>query len=79
MGFKVSDISYFMVCNGIKSANSFNAKMNFDISLIDYKVEIDWVKEKILEMKKTMDSNQIPEKTLHCENCAYLEQGSHFF
>ena len=53
--------------------------MNFDISLIDYKVEIDWVKEKILEMKKTMDSNQIPEKTPHCENCAYLEQGSHFF
>ena len=79
MGFKVSDISYFMVCNGIKSADSFNAKMNFDISLIDYKVEIDWVKEKILEMKKTMDSNQIPEKTPHCENCAYLEQGSHFF
>ena len=78
MGFKVSDISYFMVCNGIKSAHSFNAKMDFDIKLIDYKVNAGWIKEKILEMKKTMDSNQVPERTPHCENCAYLEQGSNF-
>ena len=79
MGFKVSDISYFMVCNGIKSADRFNAKMDFDITLIDYQVDTDWIKEKILDMKKTMDLDQVPERTSHCENCAYLEQGSNFF
>tara|TARA_B100001093_G_scaffold159153_1_gene151614 strand:- start:51 stop:854 length:804 start_codon:yes stop_codon:yes gene_type:complete len=79
MGFKVSDISYFMVCNGLKSADRFDAKMDFDITLIDYQVDTDWIKEKILDMKKTMDLDQVPERTPHCENCAYLEQGSNFF
>ena len=76
MNFKVSNISYFMVCNAIKSAERFDAKMNFDIKLIDYEVNTDWIKEKILDMKRIMDSNEIPERTAHCENCAYLAQGS---
>ena len=67
-----------MVCNGIKSADKFNAKMDFDIKLIDYQVKTDWIKKKLLDMKKTMDSTEIPERTAHCENCAYLEQGSNF-
>ncbi len=79
MDFKVSDISYFMVCNGIKSAERFDAQMSFDIKLIDYHVNTNWVKEKILEMKKIMDSNEIPERTAHCENCAYLNEASNFF
>ena len=78
MNFKVSNTSYFMVCNGIKSADKFNAKMDFDIKLIDYQVKTDWIKKKLLDMKKTMDSTEIPERTAHCENCAYLEQGSNF-
>ena len=68
-----------MVCNVIKSADRFDAKMNFNITLIDYQFDMDWIKEKIRLMKKTMDSNQVPERTSHCENCAYLEQSSKFF
>ena len=79
MNFKVSNTSYFMVCNGVKNVDRFDAKINFDIKLIDYKVNTKWIKNKILDMKKTMDSNTVPERTPHCENCAYLEQGSKFF
>ncbi len=75
MGFDVSDTTFFMVCNGIKSVDRFDAKMNFDIKLIDYQANTNWVKQKIFEMKKTLDSSTIPERTPHCENCAYLQQG----
>lgn len=53
--------------------------MDFDITLIDYQVDTDWIKEKILDMKKTIDLDQVPKRTPHCENCAYLKQGSNFF
>src|SRR6056300_1631533 len=33
MGFKVSDITYFMVCNGEKSFDSFDQKKNFSTTL----------------------------------------------
>ena len=79
MGFKVSDISYSTVCKGFKSADRFGVKMDFDITLIDYQVDTDWIKEKILDIKKTMDLDQVPKRTPHCENCAYLKQGSNFF
>ena len=49
------------------------------IRLIDYQVDTDWIKEKILDMKKTIDLDQVPKRTPHCENCAYLKQGSNFF
>ena len=46
MGFKVSDTTYFMVCNGVKTRDSFDSVMNFDITLVDYKVDTSWVQEK---------------------------------
>ena len=78
MGFKVSDTSYFMVCNGIKTRDSFNSVMNFDITLVDYKVDTSWVQKKINEMKDTLESEKIPEETPHCESCAYIREANNF-
>ena len=78
MGFKVSDTTYFMVCNGVKTRNSFDSVMNFDITLVDYKVDISWVQKKINEMKKTLDNKKIPDETAHCESCAYIREANNF-
>ena len=78
MGFKVSDMTYFMVCNGIKTKDNFNAKMDFDITLVDYETDTSWVQNQVVEMKKTLDSKNMPEETPHCENCAYLREGNNF-
>ena len=78
MGFKVSDTSYFMVCNGVKTRDSFDSVMNFDITLVDYKVDISWVQKKINEMKDTLESEKIPEETPHCESCAYIREANNF-
>ena len=78
MKFKVSSTSYFMVCNGVKTKEKFNSKMEFDITLVDYETDTSWVQNKINDMKLTLDSNTIPEITPHCENCAYINKGSEF-
>ena len=78
MNFKVSDTSYFMVCNGVKTGDSFDSVMNFDITLIDYKVDTSWVQNKIIDMKKTLDCKKIPAETAHCESCAYIREANNF-
>ena len=78
MGFKVSDTSYFMVCNGVKTRDSFDSVMNFDITLVDYKVDTSWVQKKINEIKDTLESEKIPEETPHCESCAYIREANNF-
>jgi len=76
MGFDVADTSYFMVCNGEKMGNRFDAKMDFTITLIDYDTDTSWISEKIIKMKSVLDSNILPTRNPNCENCAYLEQGA---
>ena len=78
MGFEVSDTTYFMVCNGIKTKDNFKAKMDFDITLVDYEADTSWVQKQIIKMKKTLDSKNIPNETPHCEHCAYLREGNNF-
>ena len=39
MNFKVSDLSYFYVCNGLKTNDKFNNKIDFTTTLIPYRVD----------------------------------------
>ena len=73
MNFNVSERTFFMVCNGEKSESSFNKKINFKISLVPYISDTNWVDSKIKEMKKTLDSKLIPQHSVDCEKCIYLE------
>ena len=47
-GFKVSDTDYFIYCNGIKDKDRFYEKLDFKISLLEYKGNASWI-EKTLE------------------------------
>ena len=79
MKFEVSDTSYFYVCNAEKERNNFGNKIDFEVSLIPYKVNTNWIEEKIVEMKETLNCNKIPEISIDCEKCAYLKGGSDYF
>ena len=78
MNFKVSDISYFYVCNGEKTNNKFENKIDFKPTLIPYGVNTTWIEDKIIEMKQVLNSDKIPEMTKTCEKCAYLKGGKEF-
>jgi hypothetical protein len=52
--------------------------MRFGITLVNYEADTAWVQRQIIEMKKTLDSKNIPNETPHCEHCAYLREGNNF-
>lgn len=73
MGFKVSDMTYFMVCNGDKDYENFDAKINFTITLVPYQSDCFWIPPKIKEMKAVLNSKTVPGHNINCEKCIYLE------
>lgn len=72
-GFKVSDTGYFVYCNGITDKKAFDAKLEFDITLIAYKGDDSWVENVILEAHKCLNSSKIPESGNTCDYCDYIE------
>ena len=76
MGFDVSLNTYFLVCNAKKNIEKFDFSMQFEVKLIEYEVDISWVEEKIIEMKKVLDTETLPNPNPCCMNCSYLEQGN---
>jgi len=78
MKFKVSDTAYFLVCNGLKTPEKFDATLQFDLTLVPYKTNDSWVKNKIIDMKKTLETKDVPEINKYCEKCMFLETGKKF-
>jgi len=74
MGFDVSQVGYFYVCNADRSAIAFNGQMMFYETLVPYEWNIDWIDSKVREMIGVLNSHDIPERNLSCENCAYAHQ-----
>lgn len=76
MDFKVSNLTYFLVCNAEKSFKKFDEKLNFTVTLIPYKADPAWIPGKIKEMKKTLESKVVPDFNENCERCTYLYCGN---
>ena len=72
MNFKVSNTTYFMVCNGEKTNEKFDNKIDFKTVLVPYESDPSWIPSKIKDMKKTLESDEMPEYNEDCESCVYL-------
>jgi len=79
MNFKVSDTSYFYVCNGEKTNDKFENKIDFKTTLVPYKTDTSWIEEKLSEMKEVLNQDSPPEIEPTCEKCAYLKGGKNYF
>ena len=74
MGFKVSDISGFYVCNGEKVLIILRENWIYhNISSICYRHFLG--RSNIKEIKKTLELNSVPEINKSCEQCMYLDAG----
>ena len=71
LGFKVSNTGYFVYANGLKGDRIFDGKLEFDLTLIPYNGNDDWVEPIILEIKKVLESDKLPDCAEDCEYCAY--------
>ena len=79
MNFKVSNTSYFYVCNGEKTNNKFEDKIDFKTTLVPYAVNTSWIEEKLYEMKEVLNLDKPPDIDPSCEKCAYLKGGKNYF
>ena len=79
MNFIVSDMSYFYVCNGEKTNNQFENKMDFKTTLVPYNTNTSWIEDKLKEMKEVLNLESPPGVEPTCEKCAYLKGGKNYF
>jgi hypothetical protein len=74
MGFEVSPVSYFYVCNADRSAPAFDSKIFFEETLVPYEWDSTWIEGKVWEMIDLLNSKKVPASNPSCENCAYVLQ-----
>lgn len=78
-GFKVSNTAYFVYVNGRKNEKAFDAKLEFDVDLIAYEGDASWVEGRLFEIKKTLESEEIPVAGELCEHCPYRDNAGKAF
>jgi len=72
-GFKVSDIGYFVYCNGKTDRKAFDGKLEFDIKIIPYKADASWVEKTIQEAIVCLKGDKLPAPGADCDFCKYRE------
>jgi len=73
-GYKVSDTGYFVYCNGNTEKERFDAKLEFELTLISYNGIDSWVEKTIIEAHKCLNSDTIPQASPECDYCAYIKE-----
>jgi len=71
MGFKVSKTGYFVYANAGKNRDKFDARLEFELQIISHKGDTSWIEPTVVEIKKTLESEAIPESNTNCEYCMY--------
>jgi len=72
-GYKVSDTGYFVYCNGKTDRKAFDAKLEFDVTLIAYKGSDAWVEKAIVDAHRCLNQNTIPQSSPDCDYCNYIK------
>lgn len=72
-GFKVSDTGYWFYANATKDRAAFDGRLDFELTLVPYKGDDSWVEPTLFELKKCLDSEEIPSAGADCDYCAYRE------
>ena len=70
-GYNVTNIGYFVYCNGRTDKEAFDAKLEFDISIIPYLGNDSWVEPAIIKAYKCLKSNTLPKSSKNCDYCRY--------
>ena len=74
MGLSVSNLGFFYVCNANRNADSFNGQMLFEETLVPYRLDLSWIEKAVKDMNDVLNSEQLPDINIHCENCAYARE-----
>jgi len=73
-GLSVSDTGYFVYCNGRTDVDTFDGKIEFDVTLIPYTGSDSWVEETLFSIKNTLESEELPSPGEDCDFCLYRRE-----
>lgn len=74
--FNVSNIGYFVYCNGRADKKAFDKKIEFDVTVIPYEGNDGWIEQVILDIQKCLLGENIPEMAKDCDFCRYRKQAA---
>ncbi|MEA3369229.1 MAG: PD-(D/E)XK nuclease family protein [Candidatus Ratteibacteria bacterium] len=69
--YKVSNTGYFVYCNGKTNLEAFDGKLEFDMTLIAYEGNDNWVEGTIKDIHACLKNDQIPFTGKDCDFCSY--------
>lgn len=72
-GFRVSPVGYFVYCNGDTDPAAFDGKLEFDIKVIPYEGNTDWVERTILDAIRCLKVDEMPDPGEDCDFCKYRQ------
>lgn len=72
-GLKVSDTGYWVYANGMADKEAFDAKLEFEVTLIAYEGRDDWVEGVLKLAHACLEADETPEPTKDCDYCLYRE------
>ncbi|MEK7549112.1 MAG: PD-(D/E)XK nuclease family protein [Patescibacteria group bacterium] len=70
-GFKVSDIGYFVYCNGDADKDAFDGKLEFNVKILPYEGNDKWIEQAILDTYHCLTQNTLPKSSSECDFCSY--------
>jgi hypothetical protein len=70
-GFDVGDTGYFLFANAGRNRKKFDGRLEFRLSIIPYEGDTSWVEGTIMDIKKCLESEELPESGEKCEYCDY--------
>jgi hypothetical protein len=77
-GFKVNSTGYFVYCNGKTDRKAFDAKLEFDIKLLPYTGNNNWVDQTIKDIHQCLMGNNLPSCSPGCDYCLYRNAAKKF-
>lgn len=72
-GCRVSNTGYFVYCNGRADEKAFDHKLEFDVTLIAYEGQDDWIEETLERIYACLNSEDVPGASKNCDYCAYVQ------
>ena len=76
--YKVSDTGYFLYCNGNTNRERFDARLEFDLTIIPHVGNDSWVEDLVFEARKCLSESTPPQPSSDCEYCAYRQASSEY-
>tara|TARA_B100000131_G_scaffold196446_1_gene188815 strand:- start:149 stop:865 length:717 start_codon:yes stop_codon:yes gene_type:complete len=77
--FKVFKTGYWILCNARnENQKTFGDKLNFNIDLLSYEVNTNYIEDSLVELEKCYSSDKIPQSNPYCDTCRWHKETSKF-